>query len=110
MSLDYYCHGGSHDMANVTITPAKKRIRRILVNAALTTLEREGWKVAKVRGGGKGRVRRITKGNKSLLAAIRTSQDEWIAFPRNDDDTAWVTLSDVDVVVAAAVDDPANPK
>lgn len=97
-------------MTNVTKTPEKKRIRRILVNAALATLEREGWKVAKIRGGGKGRVRRITKGDKSLLAAIRTSQDEWIAFPRNDDDTAWATLSDVDVVVAAAVDDAANPK
>ncbi len=97
-------------MANVTKTPEKKRIRQILVRAALTTLEREGWTVAKVRGGGKGRVRRISKGGRSLLAAIRTSQDEWLAFPRNDDDTAWVTLSDVDVVVAAAVDDAVNPK
>jgi hypothetical protein len=97
-------------MANVTKTPEKKRIRRLLVQAALVTLEREGWKAAKVPGGGKGRVRRITKGDKSLLAAIRTSQDEWIAFPRNEDDTAWATLSDVDVVVAAAVDDARNPK
>ena len=97
-------------MANVTKTPEKKRIRRILVNAALATLEREGWKVAKVRGGGKGRVRRISRGSENLLAAIRTSQDEWIAFPRNDDDDGWVTLSDVDVVVAATVDDPASPK
>src|SRR5438034_4859928 len=97
-------------MANVTKTPEKKRIRRLLVNAALSTLEKEGWKVARVRGGGKGRVRRITRGNKNLLAAIRTSQDEYIAFPRTDDDSAWATLSEVDVVVAAAVDDARNPK
>lgn len=97
-------------MTNIAKTSEKKRIRRILVSAALTTLERDGWKVARVRGGGKGRVRRITKGGKSLLAAVRTSQIEWIAFPRNDDDTAWVTLSDVDVVVAAVLDDAANPK
>lgn len=97
-------------MANVTKTPEKKRIRRALVDAALSTLEKEGWKVARVRGGGKGRVRRISKGSKNLLAAIRTSQDEYIAFPRTEDDSAWATLSEVDVVVAAAVDDARNPK
>jgi hypothetical protein len=97
-------------MANVTKTPEKKRIRVALVNAALATLEKEGWKVARVRGGGKGRVRRITKGSKSLLAAIRTSQDEYIAFPRTEDDSEWATLADVDVVVCAAVDDARNPK
>lgn len=97
-------------MANVTKTPEKKRIRMALVDAALSTLEKEGWKVARVRGGGKGRVRRISRGTKNLLAAIRTSQDEYIAFPRTDDDSAWATLSEVDVVVAAAVDDARNPK
>ena len=97
-------------MANVTKTPEKKRIRVALVNAAMSTLEKEGWKIERVRGGGKGRVRRITKGGKSLLASIRTSQDEWIAFPRTLDDTAWATLSEVDVVVAASVDDAKNPR
>lgn len=93
-------------MTNVTKTPEKKRIRRILINAAVATLEGQGWKVARV----KGRIRRITKGGKSLLAAIRTSQDTWIAFPRTEDDKKWATLSEVDVVVAASVDDPTNPK
>ena len=97
-------------MTDVSKTPAKKRIRRALVAAALTVLETEGWTVARVKGGGKGRVRRITKNGKSQLAVVRTTQDTWIAFPRTLDDKKWLTLSDVDVVVAASVDDPANPK
>ena len=32
------------------------------------------------------------------------------AFPRTEDDTKWVTLCDVDVVVAVAVDDIENPR
>ncbi|MEX2271477.1 MAG: hypothetical protein WD690_08410 [Vicinamibacterales bacterium] len=90
--------------------PEKKLIRRKLVRAAIDTLEKEGWKVTRVRGGGKGRLRRIAKDATVRLAAIRTSQDTWIAFPRNDDDTAWVTLSEVDVVVAVSVDDPERPQ
>lgn len=97
-------------MTDVSKTEGKKIIRRALVNAALVTLERQGWKAARVKGHGKGRVRRITKNGHSQLAVIRTTQDTWIAFPRNEDDTSWVTLDDVDVVVAASVDDPADPK
>jgi hypothetical protein len=97
-------------MTNVVKTPEKKWLRTKLVRAGLETLEKEGWTVAKVSGAGKGRVRRISKGNVTKLAAIRTTQDTWIAFPRNEDDTAWVTLSDVDVVVAISVDDPEHPQ
>jgi hypothetical protein len=97
-------------MTDVSKTPEKKRIRRALVKAALETLERQGWKVARVKGGGKGRLRRITKNGTHQLAAIRTTQDGWLAFPRTDDDASWVTLSEVEVVVASAVDDPRNPK
>lgn len=97
-------------MTDVSKTPEKKRIRKRLVAAALETLERQGWKVTRVTGVGTGRVRRISRNGTSRLAAIRTSQDTWIAFPRSLDDTKWITLSDVDVVVAASVDDPINPK
>jgi hypothetical protein len=98
------------NVTDVFKRPEKKPIRAKLVGAAISTLEEEGWKLAKVRGIGKGRVRRITKNGVSKLAAIRTTQDTWIAFPRNADDTRWITLSDVDVVVAASVDDGANPR
>lgn len=97
-------------MANVTDSPQKKAIRRALVNAATSTLEKLGWTVSKVKGAGKGRVRRITKGGKSRLAVIRTTQDTWIAFSRDEDDSKWVTLADVDLVVAVSVDDMDNPK
>lgn len=97
-------------MTDVSSTPEKKRIRRALINAAISALENQGWKLTRVKGGGKGRVRRIAKDGESHLALIRTTQDTWIAFPRNQDDTKWVTLSNVDVVVAASVDDPARPK
>lgn len=97
-------------MTDVSKTPEKKRIRRALVNAALETLEKNGWKLARVKGGGKGRLRRISKNGKSQLAAIRTTQDGWIAFPRTGDDESWVTLSEVDVVVASSVDDRTNPR
>lgn len=97
-------------MTDVTKTPEKKRIRVRLVNAALDTLERQGWTVTRVTGAGTGRVRRISKDGKTRLAVIRTTQDTWIAFPRNEDDTKWITLSDVDEVVIASVDDPQNPK
>ena len=89
-------------MTDVSKTPEKNRIRRALVNAALTTLEQQGWKIARVKGGGKGRVRRITKNGKSQLAVIRTTQDQFLAFPRNEDDTGWVTLDEMDLVVAAS--------
>lgn len=97
-------------MANVTATPEKKEIRIALVNAAVSALESQGWTVKKVKGTGRGRVRRITRGNESRLAVIRTTQDTWIAFPRNADDTEWVTLSEIDLVVASSVDDPSNPR
>jgi len=92
-------------MTDVLKTPAKKALRKALINAALSALRDEGWKVERDSGKVKGRLRRLTKDGKVLLAAIRTSQDGWIAFPRNKRDTKWTTLSDVNVVVAAALDD-----
>jgi hypothetical protein len=97
-------------MTDVLKTPEKKRIRRALIAAALAVLNKEGWKVSQEGSKVKGRVRQITKNGRTHLAAIRTSQDGWIAFPRNRKDTKWVTLSDVEVVVAASVDDSAQPK
>ena len=84
--------------------PEKTRLRRILVREAMDVLGEKGWTISKARGFGKSRVRRITRNGKSKLAAIRTSQDAWIAFPRTRDDTKWATLADVDVVVVASVD------
>jgi hypothetical protein len=97
-------------MTDVLKTEEKKVIRRALIAAAFSALNLEGWKVESAKGEIRGRVRRITKNGQSKLAAIRTSQDHWIAFPRTEDDSKWLTLSSVDVVIAAVVDDPTNPQ
>ena len=89
--------------------PEKTRTRRLLADACLQVLEREGWTISKVSGFGNARIRRLAKDGKSQLAAIRTTQDQWIAFPRTQDDTKWATLSEVDAVVVASVD-PDDPK
>ena len=89
--------------------PRKTRIRRLLVDSCIQVLERDGWNVTKVSGFGNARIRRIVKDGKSKLAAIRTTQDQWLAFPRTKDDTQWATLSDVDVVVVASLD-PGDPQ
>jgi hypothetical protein len=59
---------------------------------------------------GKSSLRRITKGNVSKKVSIRTTQDTWIAFPRNEKNDGWATLEDVDYVVAASVDNRDNPR
>lgn len=89
--------------------PRKTRIRRLLVDSCVEVLERDGWRMARASGFGNARIRRIAKDGNSRLAAIRTTQDQWLAFPRTKDDTQWATLSDADVVIVASVD-PDDPQ
>jgi hypothetical protein len=97
-------------MTNVLATPEKISRRDRLFQTGLDTLRQQGWKIDRIPGFGKSSVRKITKGGKSRKVSIRTSQDTWIAFPRNDADNGWVTLSDVDVVLAVSVDDHDDPR
>jgi len=97
-------------MTNVFGTPEKAPRRDRLFQIGLETLHHLGWKVERIPGIGKSSVRRITKNGESLKVSIRTSQDTWVAFPRNDADNGWVTLSDVDVVLAVSVDDRDDPR
>lgn len=96
-------------MTNVSGTPTKRETRSGLFVFAVETLEKEGWTVSRVPRGGKASLRLITKGDKSHKVSIRTSQDAWIAFPRKTGADGWVTLDDVDFVVAVSVDDRHNP-
>lgn len=73
-------------------------------------LRAHGWTVERVRGSGKSSMRRITRQNESHLVSIRTSRDTWIAFPRTSDDSGWITLDEVDFVVAVSVDDRDAPR
>jgi len=97
-------------MANVFDDPEKVTTKNQLIEAGLHSLEKNGWKVEKVEGYGKARIRRITKGNQKRIIAIRTSQDTWMAFMRNKAGTGWKTLSDVDAVLAISVDNKEHPR
>jgi hypothetical protein len=98
------------EMTNVYGSPKKAGTRSRLFQIGVETLEREGWTVERIPGIGKSSVRRITKREEIRTVSIRTTQDTAIAFPRNKDDSGWVTLSDVDAVVAVSVDDADDPK
>ena len=97
-------------MTNVYQTPEKFSTKATLFRIGEESLRKEGWEVNSVPGAGAGSVRRITRGNESKLVSIRTTQDTYIAFPRDRQDKRWVTLSDVDAVVAVSVDDRHNPQ
>lgn len=95
-------------MTNVS-SPHKISMRTRLFQIAQDALEADGWKVERATGMGKGSVRRISRTSQTKLVSIRTSQDQFIAFPRTSDDQQWNTLADVDAVVAVSVDDRDNP-
>jgi hypothetical protein len=97
-------------MGNIWTRPEKAPLRKRLKEIGEEVLRRDGWSVERIPGGGKSSVRRIRKGAVSRTVSIRTTQNTWIAFPRNSADTGWVTLSDVDAVVAVSVDDEHAPK
>lgn len=96
-------------MTNVSGKPGKVELRRRLVELGERALRTEGWSVARA-GLGKSSMRRIRRGTEEKLATIRTSQDEWIAFPRNESDDGWSTLEQADIVVAVSVDCAERPQ
>jgi len=95
-------------MTDVSSTPEKVANRRGLFRLGERALEAEGWAISRVPRGGKSSLRQITRGSEKKKVSIRTSQDTWIAFPRRADGT-WVTLDEVDFVLAVSVDDRLNP-
>lgn len=95
-------------MTNVS-TPKKVATRQGLFQFGVAALEDDGWRVSKVRGGGKGSLREISKGRLTRRVSIRTSQDTWFAFPPTADRKGWITLDDVDEVVVVSVNDRHNP-
>lgn len=98
------------EMTNVYSSPSKISTRDRLLQIAEDALKSDGWSVSRVQGAGKSSLRRMTRGGETKIVSIRTTQDRWIAFPRTPDDRSWITLADVDYVVASSVDDRDNPK
>lgn len=97
-------------MTNIFVSPEKAPRKDRLFQIGVEALVKDGWKVERIPRFGKSSVRQITKGRQSRRVSIRTSQDTWIAFPRNAGDNGWSTLSDVDVVLAVSVDSADDPK
>jgi hypothetical protein len=97
-------------MTNIFGTPKKVSRKTELFNAGIAALEKEGWTVERIPKVGKSSIRRIVKGHESKVVTIRTSQDTYIAFPRDDEAEEWATLAMADMVVAASIDDRENPR
>ena len=97
-------------MTNIFQHEGKIKMRRHLFQVGIEALEKEGWSAERIPGAGKSSLRRITRGNESKLVSIRTSQNTWIAFPRDKQDQGWVTLADADLVLAVSVDDEDEPR
>jgi hypothetical protein len=96
-------------MTNVSATTEKLATRKGLFAFAEQTLEGEGWKVSRSPRAGKASMRLITRGSEACKVSIRTSQDAWIAFPPRSGGKGWVTLDEVDYVIAVSVNDKHNP-
>jgi hypothetical protein len=96
-------------MTNIFKDDSKRWRKLRLFQIGVESLESQGWRVTKERGLGKASVRRISKGSESMLVSIRTTQDRWLAFPPKPNGKGWITLDDVDVVIAVSVDDMNDP-
>lgn len=89
--------------------PAAER-RRMLVDAATRALAKTNAELKRIPGRGKSNVWEIEEGSQVKRVAVRTTQDRWFAFPPMENGTKWKTLSDVDIVIVASVDDREDPK
>lgn len=69
----------------------------------MDTLKAQGWVIERIPKCGKSSLRRISKGQVSQVACIRTSQNGSIGFQR-DEIGGWVTLTNAEVVVVVSVD------
>jgi len=97
-------------MGNIFKSQEKRDRKKRLFEIGVQTLERDGWNVERATGMGKASVRKLSKGSQKLLVSIRTSQDTWIAFPPKPRGKGWITLDDVNVVLAVSVDNREAPK
>jgi hypothetical protein len=89
-------------MTNIFKDPEKHDRKKRLFKIGVEALQKEGWSVEREKGLGKSSVRRVTKNGESKLVSIRTTQDRWLAFPPKPNGKGWVTLDEVDVVLAVS--------
>jgi hypothetical protein len=83
----------------------------MLVGAAKQVLINQNYQLKRVPGrGGANMFEASKKGKLAQRVSIRTTRDRWFAFPPLKGGSKWKTLDEADVVVVAALDDPAAPK
>jgi hypothetical protein len=82
----------------------------LLVRAAKKGAETQGYTLSRVPGRGLSNIWHVTKDGRTQKACIRTTQDRWFAFPPLDNGKKWKTLSEVDLVIVAAVDSRDEPE
>lgn len=95
-------------MTNVFGKPAKLTNRRRLFDIGVEALQQAGWKVE--REDGRSSVCKISRNGKAKTISLITTQDQWISYKPLEDGAKWLTLSDVDDVVAVSVDDREAPR
>jgi len=83
---------------------------RLLVSAAIEGAKKNGYALKRQPGRGLSNTWEVSKGGETKIASVRTTRDRWIAFPPLEEGKRWKTLSDVELVLVAAVDDNKNPQ
>jgi hypothetical protein len=83
---------------------------RLMVGAALRGAEQQGFVLTRQPGRGLSNTWQLDKEGETAVAAVRTTRDRWVAFPPLEGGAKWKTLDNVERVLVAAVDDPANPQ
>lgn len=81
-------------MGDIFGRPEKITYAKSLFQIGLKYLEGLGYEIRKVPKAGKKSLREILKDGNTSRVVIRTSQDQWFAFPR-DADGQWLGLDDV---------------
>lgn len=97
-------------MANDFMQLSDTEAWAVLNLAIKKAAEGQGYALERYPGRGRSNVWDVSKGGRSRKASFRTTRDGWIAYPPLDKGTRFRTLNDVEVVFAAAVDDPDDPQ
>ncbi|PLU02504.1 hypothetical protein [Sinorhizobium medicae] len=84
-------------MTNIYGSPEKIQYAKRLFEIGIKYLEGQGYEVSRVPRAGKKSLRRAKRGKEEFNVAIRTSQDQWFAFPRDDASGRWLGMDDVNV-------------
>ncbi len=82
--------------------------RKFMTKCVIEAYENEGYSMKKIPGRGLSNTWHVEKDGKQQKLSIRTTQDQWFAFPKSKD--GWKTLDDVDLVAVASIDNIEKPQ